>query len=133
MPNKFNFGQCKLRWSLTKERSHEVYLPERLSLEPVLDVSDNDSSLLLKSDVLSDSDELLMCSPNLYCIKLSFLVRSGGSAKDGNGSVIEMVRFGGEGAASGLCGDMTLAERLRDPGLFGDFPGDGIISSSTGG
>lgn len=36
----------------------ERNLPDRLSLDPVLDVSDNDSSLLLNPDVLSDSDEL---------------------------------------------------------------------------
>lgn len=84
-------------------------------------------------DVLSDSDELLIWSPSRYCIKLSFFVKSGGSANEGNGSVIEMVRLGGDGAESGLCGDMALAERFREPGLFGDFPGDGIMGSRTGG
>lgn len=43
---------------LKANTQRERNLPDRLSLDPVLDVSDNDSSLLLNPDVLSDSDEL---------------------------------------------------------------------------
>ena len=107
-------------------------LPDLLSLEPVLDVSDRLSSLLLIPEVLSDSDELRMCSLCLYVMNVSRLVRSGGSEKAVEiGSDIEAVRLGGEGAISELI--IALADLLRAPGLRGDLPGEGIISSSTGG
>ena len=107
-------------------------LPDLLSLEPVLDVSDRLSSLLLIPEVLSDSDELRMCSLCLYVMNVSRLVRSGGSEKAVEmGSDIEAVRLGGEGAISELI--IALADLFRAPGLRGDRPGEGIISSSTGG
>jgi len=64
-----------------------------------------DSSLLLMPDVLSDSDDDRMWSPSLYVMKLSRRVRSGGSEnEDDRGSVMDIVRFGGDGAAaSGVC------------------------------
>lgn len=58
---------------------------------------------------------------------------SGGSRNEGRGSVTDIVLFGGDGTDSVFCEAITLEDRLRAPGLRGDFPGDGIISSSTGG
>ena len=108
-------------------------LPERLSLDPVLDVSDRLSSLLLIPEVLSDSEELRICSLCLYVINVSLFVRSGGSEKaEETGSDIEAVRLGGDGTISELEA-IALADLLRVPGLRGDLPGDGIISSNTGG
>ena len=96
-------------------------------------MSDILSSLLLIPDVLSDSDELRMCSPCRYVIKVSLLVRSGGSLNaEVRGSDTEDVRFGGDGAISELDA-IALADLLRAPGLRGDLPGEGIISSNTGG
>ena len=108
-------------------------IPDRLSLDPVLDVSDRLSSLLLIPEVLSDSDELRICSLCRYVINVSLFVRSGGSENDaGMASDTEAVLLGGEGAISELVA-IALADRFRAPGLRGDFPGEGIMSSNTGG
>lgn len=68
-----------------------------LLLELPVELSDNDSSLLLITDVLSDSDELWLVSIPRYTRKLSRLVKSGGSEKDCRDSVSEAARLGGEG------------------------------------
>ena len=60
-------------------------------------------------------------------------MRSGGSENAVDiASDTEDVLLGGEGAMSELDA-IALADRLRAPGLRGDFPGEGIISSKTGG
>lgn len=115
-----------------------VVLPERLLLlEEPLELSDNESSLELITDELSDSDELLKLSGPLYLMKLSFLVKSGGSANvDCKGSTTELVLFGGEGrnSRSGeaiALADLFLAAGLPGPPLnLGDIT---FIGSNTGG
>lgn len=66
-------------------------------------------------------------------MNVSLLVRSGGSENAAErGSDTDAVLLGGDGAISELEA-MALADLLRAPGLRGDFPGDVIISSNTGG
>ena len=96
-------------------------------------MSDRLSSLLLIPEVLSDSDELRICSLCLYVINVSRFVRSGGSENAVDiASDTEAVLLGGDGAMSELEA-IALADLFLAPGLRGDFPGEGIMSSNTGG
>lgn len=107
-----------------------------LLLEEPLELSDNESSLELITEELSDSSELFKLSGPLYLIKLSLFVKSGGSENcDTLASTRELVRFGGDGRSS-LSGEViALAERFLAAGLAGPlFFGDEILKGSkTGG
>lgn len=106
-----------------------------LLLDEPLELSDNESSLELITDELSDSDELLKLSGPRYLIKLSFFVKSGGSANWDIGSTIELVLLGGDGRKSRSGDAIALADLFLAAGLPGPLSlGDVIfIGSSTGG